>query len=72
MVRSRPEVVIHQATALSAMRDLRKVDEEFELTNELRTRGTDNLLAAARESGARRFIAQSYTGWPYAREAAPG
>ena len=57
-----PEVVIHQATALAAMGDLRKFDEEFEQTNELRTRGTDNLLGAARESGVRRFVAQSFGG----------
>jgi nucleoside-diphosphate-sugar epimerase len=29
---------------------------------------TDTLLAAARMVGARRFVAQSFCGWPYARE----
>jgi nucleoside-diphosphate-sugar epimerase len=33
----------------------------------LRTRGIDILLTAAREAGAKRIIAQSYCGWPYAR-----
>ena len=32
---------------------------------------TDALLAAARESGVERFVAQSYTSWPYAREGGP-
>lgn len=68
---AQPEVVIHQATALAAMGDLRKFAEEFEQTNELRARGTDNLLDAARESGVRRFVAQSFGGWPYAREGGP-
>jgi nucleoside-diphosphate-sugar epimerase len=68
---ARPEVVIHQVTALSGMSDLRKFDEEFRQTNELRTRGADNLVAAARECGARRFVAQSFGGWPYAREGGP-
>jgi nucleoside-diphosphate-sugar epimerase len=44
-----------------------KFDEEFALTNRLRTEGTDYLLAAARTVGARRFIAQSYGNWNYAR-----
>ena len=35
----------------------------FAVTNKLRTAGTDHLLAAAVAAGARRFIAQSYTGW---------
>jgi len=36
----------------------------------LRTAGTDNLLAAGRAVEARRFIAQSFAGWPYARAGA--
>jgi 2-alkyl-3-oxoalkanoate reductase len=64
---ARPDVVIHQMTDLATMRDLRHFDRAFATTNQLRTRGTDNLLAAARETGVRRFIAQSYCGWPYAR-----
>ena len=39
----------------------------FTLTNRLRTEGTDHLLAAARAVGARRFIAQSFAGWPFER-----
>jgi 2-alkyl-3-oxoalkanoate reductase len=64
-----PEAVVHQLTALSSMTgNPRKFAEDFALTNRLRTEGTDHLLAAARAAGARRFVAQSYAGWPYARE----
>jgi nucleoside-diphosphate-sugar epimerase len=67
-----PDAVVHEATALSALgSNPRKFDAEFEPTNRLRTEGTDNLLVAAREAGARRFVAQSFAGWPYAREGGP-
>jgi 2-alkyl-3-oxoalkanoate reductase len=58
-----PEVIVHQMTALADMRSLRNTDRVFATTNELRTRGTDNLLAAAAEAGTTRVVAQSYTGW---------
>jgi nucleoside-diphosphate-sugar epimerase len=64
----RPDVVIHQATALAGVRGLRDFDRAFAVTNALRTEGTDHLIAAARAAGARRLIAQSYTGWPNIRE----
>jgi 2-alkyl-3-oxoalkanoate reductase len=54
-----PEVIVHQMTALAGMRSLRKPDQQFATTNELRTRGTDNLLAAAARAGTRRVVAQS-------------
>jgi len=54
-----PEVIVHEMTALADMRSLRKMDQVFAATNELRTRGTDNLLAAAAQAGTRRVIAQS-------------
>jgi nucleoside-diphosphate-sugar epimerase len=57
-----PEVVVHQMTALAGMRSLRKPDKTFAATNELRTRGTDNLLEAAARAGTRRVIAQGYAG----------
>ncbi len=57
-----PEVIVHQMTALAGMRSLRNPDKAFAATNELRTRGTDNLLAAAAGAGARRVIAQGYAG----------
>lgn len=65
---ARPDVVIHQMTDLAAATDLRHFDRAFARTNELRTRGTDILLAAAREAGAKRFIAQSFCGWTFSRD----
>lgn len=57
-----PEVIVHEMTALAGLRSFRNPDKLFAATNELRTRGTDNLLAAAAEAGTRRVIAQSYAG----------
>jgi nucleoside-diphosphate-sugar epimerase len=69
IAQARPEVVVHQATALAAMgTNMRRFDADFAMTNRLRTEGTDNLLAAARAAGVRRFVAQSFTGWANARE----
>jgi nucleoside-diphosphate-sugar epimerase len=62
-----PEVIVHELTALGDTLDVRHFDRDFELTNRLRTEGTDHLLSAARAIGVRRFVAQSYAGWPYAR-----
>ena len=62
-----PEVVIHQLTALGGARDYKRFDPEFALTNRLRTEGTDHLSEGARAAGVRRFIAQSYGNWNYAR-----
>jgi nucleoside-diphosphate-sugar epimerase len=60
---ARPDAIVHQMTALAGTADLRRFDRWFATTNELRTRGTDILLAAAREVGVTRFVAQGYTGW---------
>ncbi len=61
-----PEVIAHELTAIAGL-DTRHFDADFALTNRLRTEGTDHLLAAGRAVGVRRFVAQSYTSWPYAR-----
>jgi nucleoside-diphosphate-sugar epimerase len=53
-----PEVIVHEMTALADMRSLRKMDQVFAATNELRTRGTDNLLAAAERAGVARAAAR--------------
>jgi nucleoside-diphosphate-sugar epimerase len=66
-----PDAIVHEATSLAGDVDLRHVDEMFAATNRLRTEGTDNLLAAARAAGVSRFIAQSFAGWPYARDGGP-
>jgi nucleoside-diphosphate-sugar epimerase len=66
-----PEVIIHQLTALNRPFDVRHFDRTFEETNRLRTEATDHLLAAGRAAGVKRFIAQSYAGWPFARTGGP-
>jgi nucleoside-diphosphate-sugar epimerase len=63
----RPEIVIHQMTGLAKAKSFKKFDDEFALTNRLRTEGTDYLVEAARSAGVRRFIAQSYGNWNYER-----
>jgi nucleoside-diphosphate-sugar epimerase len=62
-----PEVVIHELTSIYTASFSRSLDKMFAGTNRLRTEGTDHLLAAARAVGARRFIAQSFAGWPFER-----
>ena len=71
VVAARPDVVVHQLTALTGLGMTRNFDKAFAQTNRLRTEGTDNLLAAARAAGAERLVWQSYAGWPYAREGGP-
>jgi nucleoside-diphosphate-sugar epimerase len=66
-----PEAIVHQATALANVRFSRSLDRSFAPTNRLRTEGTDALLAAAREAGVRRFVAQSFASYRYAREGGP-
>ncbi len=66
-----PEAIVYQATALANMRMSRNLDRGFAPTNRLRTEGTDALLAAAREAGVRRFVAQSFASFRYAREGGP-
>jgi nucleoside-diphosphate-sugar epimerase len=68
---TRPEAIIYQATALSGVSFSRNMDRAFAPTNELRTTGTDNLLAAAREAGAPKFIAQSFAPLRYAHVGGP-
>lgn len=55
-----PEVIVHEMTALAGVQSLRNVDKKFAATNALRTRGTDNLLAAAARAGVRRVVAQGH------------
>jgi nucleoside-diphosphate-sugar epimerase len=71
VMRAEPDVVVHELTALRGKDNPRRFDRWFAETNDLRTRGIDILLEAARAAGATRFLAQSYTGWPNAREGGP-
>ena len=68
---AKPDVIVDQMTDLAAVTDLRHFDRAFSTTNQLRTQGTDFLLAAAREAGVKRFIAQSFCGWTYGRGGEP-
>jgi len=71
VARAEPDAIVHQMTSLAGSADLRRFDRWFAGTNALRTLGTQHLLAAARATGVRRFVAQSYTGWTNAREGGP-
>ena len=71
-----PEVIVHELTALSAPMSMREVrhperSAATTMTNRLRTEGTDHLLAAGRAVGARRFVAQSFAAFRFARTGAP-
>ena len=68
VARAEPEAIVHQMTALAGKADLRNFDRWFATTNQLRTAGTEHLLAAAEAAGVGRFVAQSYTGWSNIRE----
>ena len=72
VLEAEPEAIVHEATALADMRFGRNLDRVFAQTNRLRTEGTDNLLATAREAGVRRFVAQSVAAYGrYARKGGP-
>jgi 2-alkyl-3-oxoalkanoate reductase len=71
-----PDVIVHELTALSgpmSVRDARHIERSpaFNMTNRLRIEGTDHLLAAGRAVGARRFVAQSFAAWRFARTGGP-
>jgi nucleoside-diphosphate-sugar epimerase len=68
---ARPEVIVHQLTAIPASLNFRHIDRDFELTNRLRIQGTDNLLSAAHAVGVQRFVAQSNGAFLYARTGGP-
>ena len=68
---ARPDAIVHQMTALAGMSDLRHFERAFATTNRLRTEGLAHLLEAARRTGVEKVVAQSYTGWPYARTGGP-
>jgi 2-alkyl-3-oxoalkanoate reductase len=68
VVSSRPDVIVHQMTALPPMLNLKKFDDDLALTNRLRTEGTRHLVTAAAMAGTHKFVAQSYTGWPNQRQ----
>jgi nucleoside-diphosphate-sugar epimerase len=68
VARAEPDAIIHQMTALSGPPDFKHFDRWFGTTNRLRTTGTVHLLAAAKATDVKRFVAQSYTGWNNSRD----
>ena len=70
---AKPDAIVHEATALANVKFSRNMDKVTAKTSELRTKGTDALLAAAREAGGvHRFVAQSVAAFSrYAREGGP-
>jgi nucleoside-diphosphate-sugar epimerase len=69
---AKPDVIVHQLTAIPAGLDMRRFDRDFALTNRLRREGTDHLLSAGQAVGVRRFVAQSVAAYgAYARTGGP-
>jgi nucleoside-diphosphate-sugar epimerase len=76
VARAEPEVIVDELTALSgtlSARDMRHPERSSAaiMTNRLRTEATDHLLAAGRAVGARRFVAQSFAAFRWARVGGP-
>ncbi|MFF5205817.1 NAD-dependent epimerase/dehydratase family protein [Streptosporangium sp. NPDC000396] len=63
VAQARPDVIVHQMTAISGKPDIKHFDRWFATTNRLRTEGSDHLLAAAQATGVSHFVAQSYAAW---------
>jgi 2-alkyl-3-oxoalkanoate reductase len=68
VLEAEPDAIVHQATALAELNFSRNFDRTFAQTNRLRTEGTDALLAAAREAGVDRFVAQSFASFRAERQ----
>ncbi|HZO24509.1 MAG TPA: NAD(P)-dependent oxidoreductase [Chloroflexota bacterium] len=68
VARARPDVIVHQMTAIAGTPDMKHMDRWFATTNRLRTEGTDHLLSAAEAAGVSHVVAQSYGGWNGIRE----
>jgi len=72
VLENEPEAIVHEATAFANVKFSRNMDKATAVSSDLRTRGTDALLAAAREAGVQRFVAQSVAAFArYAREGGP-
>jgi nucleoside-diphosphate-sugar epimerase len=71
VLETKPDAIVHQVTALADAPFSRNLDRTFAPTNRLRRDGTDALLAAAREAGVHRFVAQSFASFRYARRGGP-
>jgi nucleoside-diphosphate-sugar epimerase len=58
-----PDAIIHQLTDLPASMNPRQLEAVYERNNRVRREGTRNLVAAAVQSGVRRFVVQSMATW---------
>ncbi len=67
--RTKPDVIVHQLTALAG-KGFRGLTQRIEMTNRLRSEGTDHLLSAGQAVGVQRFVAQSNVAL-YARTGGP-
>ena len=67
--RAKPDVIIHQLTALAG-KGFRGLKQRIEMTDRLRSEGTDHLLSAGQAVGVQRFVAQSNAAL-YARTGGP-
>ena len=68
--RSKPDVIVHQLTALAGVE--RYTERDAAPTNTLRTEGTEYLLSAGQAVGVRRFVAQGVAAFgAYARTGGP-
>lgn len=56
---AKPEVLVHQLTAIPARIDLRRYERDFAMTARLREQATPHLMAAAAAHGVRRVVCQS-------------
>lgn len=65
---ARPDVIVHQMTAIAGKADFRHPERMFATTIRLRTEGTDHLMAAAEATGVKHVVAQSYASWNGIRE----
>ncbi|HXW87478.1 MAG TPA: NAD(P)-dependent oxidoreductase [Streptosporangiaceae bacterium] len=71
VAQARPDVIVHEMTAIPAELNFRTFDRTFAATSRLRTTAVDHLLAAARAEGVPRIVVQSYAGWPNSRTGGP-
>ena len=71
IVETKPDAIVHQATALASLDDFKHFNRSFAQTNRLRTQGTDALLAAAQAARVGCFVAQSFASRRYARQGGP-
>lgn len=64
VAQARPEAVVHELTDLpQVLGNMRKLGKYYAGNNRVRREGTVNLVAAARNAGARRFLVQSMASW---------